>query len=404
MTSARDQAVDVLVEQLGSDAIDPDQFYDRLCAAVCRLTRLERAVLLLYDPAYRAVRPVGASGVDPELVRQIEGTLADAPIAQRALENDDVVIATGDLSGELPSHFIETTGTRAVACVPVSAGGAWLGVIFADCNGEPFELDAGERLPLRTLARGAALVASVERSTQMRERAKQLSERIALTREIHDRVMQRLFGLSLVLGAEGPLSDEDRRRAHQELRAVLTDLRGSLERQLAPSEHETRTTLRRMLDRLSRHDARVRVDWPEGVTVPERLEGLLQSVLAEALRNADKHADPSEITVALRRREEALSLQVENDGVAGAGADPADRARDDVGSPVPAGASEGGGLGLRLASIEALQHGGMLEFGPAGEGRWRVRVVCPVGDGAGEPRSTGAEANGTGDKRGEADG
>src|SRR5690606_24200537 len=114
-----------------------------------------------------------------------------------ALESDDVVVASGDLSGELPIRFIEATGTQAVACVPVSAGGSWLGVIFADCGGALFELDASERLPLRTLARGAALVASVERSTRMRERAMRLSERIALTREIHDQVIQRLFGLSL---------------------------------------------------------------------------------------------------------------------------------------------------------------------------------------------------------------
>jgi signal transduction histidine kinase len=361
MTSPRDQAIDVLVEQLGSDAIDPAEFYDRLCAAICRLTRLERAILMLYDPAYRAVRTVGSAGVDPELARQVEGTLADAPLAQRALERDDVVIASGDLSGEVPVHFAEIIGTNAVACVPVSAGGAWLGVVFADCNGAEFELDESERLPLRTLARGAALVASVERSTSMRERANRLSERIALTREIHDQVIQRLFGLSLVLGAEGPLSDEDRKRAHAELRSVLAELRGSLERQLAPPEHETKTTLRRMVDRLEEHDPRVSVDWDADVLVPDRLEGLLQSVLAEAMRNADKHASAREIHVRVRRRNGALSLQVINDGVRGT------RQGD-------------GGLGLKLAGVEALQHQGVLEYGPHEEDRWRVRIVCPVGE------------------------
>ncbi|HEY8467384.1 MAG TPA: GAF domain-containing protein [Solirubrobacterales bacterium] len=362
MTSQRDQAVDVLVEQLGSDAIDPAEFYDRLCAAVCRLTRLERAILMLYDPAYRAVRTVGSAGVDPDLARQVEGTLADAPLAQRALEQDDVVIASGDLRGEIPVRFADTIGTNAVACVPVSAGGAWLGVIFADCNGAEFELDESERLPLRTLARGAALVASVERSTSMRERANRLSERIALAREIHDQVIQRLFGLSLVLGAEGPLSDEDRKRAHAEVRSVLAELRGSLERQLAPPEHETKTTLRRMLERLEEHDPRVRVDWQEGVRVPARLEALLQSVLAEAMRNADKHANASEINVVLTHRDGALTLQIVNDGVHGT-------------------RQAEGGLGLKLAGIEALQREGVLEYGPYDDGRWRVRIVCPIGEG-----------------------
>ena len=56
-----------------------------------------------------------------------------------------------------------------------------------------------------TLGRLAALAASVERATRQDERARQLNERIELTREIHERVMQRLFGLLLALGSGEPL-------------------------------------------------------------------------------------------------------------------------------------------------------------------------------------------------------
>jgi hypothetical protein len=33
------------------------------------------------------------------------------------------------------------------------------------------------------------------------------------------------------------------------------------------------------------------------------------------------------------------------------------------------------GMGLRLAALEALQAGGLLEFGMRGEDRWQVRLV-----------------------------
>ena len=36
------------------------------------------------------------------------------------------------------------------------------------------------------------------------------------------------------------------------------------------------------------------------------------------------------------------------------------------------------GVGLRLAAFEALEHGGLVEFGPSGDGRWRVRLAVPV--------------------------
>ena len=35
-------------------------------------------------------------------------------------------------------------------------------------------------------------------------------------------------------------------------------------------------------------------------------------------------------------------------------------------------------MGLRLAAVEALQCGGVVEFGPEDGSRWRVRLVVPV--------------------------
>lgn len=367
MSSERDLAIDVLVELLGESGADVrmGEFYDRLCAAVCRLTRLERAVLLVYDDAYQAVRTVGSHRLDPAVAARLEGTLNETPIAQRALEADDVVVIS-ELEGQVPERFRRVIKTEAVACVPVAAGGRWLGVIFADCDGSSFDLDERERLPLRTLGRAAALVASVEQAAHERERAHQLDERIALTREIHEQVIQRLFALSLALGADGPLTEADRERAHKELRLVLGELRDALERWLAPSERQTKITLRRMLRRLRDQDGAIDLEWQSGLEIPRHLEPLAQSVLAEALRNARKHANPTEMRISVERRDGALILEVENDGAAPSQPE--------------------SGLGLRLAAVEALRHHGVVEFGPVDPDRWRVRLVCPFGNGADDGR------------------
>lgn len=360
---ARDQAIDVLVELLGERdaAIESPEFYERLCAALCSLTSVTRAALLLYDPGYRAVRAAGTHGVSGELAARLEGTLEETPIARRALAKDDVVVATGDLERHVPERFAELAGVQAIACVPVAAGGSWLGVIFADRGGEEFTLTVPERRTMRTLGRLAALVASVERATEQRERAHRLADRIILTREIHERVIQRLFGLMLVLGADGELSAPHRRRAHEEVRAVMAELRGALDRSLAPQERATKITLKRLLRRLQLAEPRLAVDWSNGTKVPGRLEGLAQGILAEALRNADKHANASEILVTVENGDGALSLEVTNDGAG------------DV-------AAQSEGLGLRLAALEALQHEGVVEYGPLGDGRWHLRLVCPLGE------------------------
>jgi glucose-6-phosphate-specific signal transduction histidine kinase len=96
--------------------------------------------------------------------------------------------------------------------------------------------------------------------------------------------------------------------------------------------------------------------------VPEGLEPLAVSVLGEALRNAEKHARPTEVRVAITTVDGVFALEVRNDGIAG-----------------PTGPSSG--LGLRLAAYESLQRGGVLEFGLDGE-QWRVRLVLPADDGA----------------------
>jgi hypothetical protein len=40
--------------------------------------------------------------------------------------------------------------------------------------------------------------------------------------------------------------------------------------------------------------------------------------------------------------------------------------------------TRGGGLGLRLAALEALRYEGLVEFGACPGRRWRVRLVVPV--------------------------
>ena len=95
------------------------------------------------------------------------------------------------------------------------------------------------------------------------------------------------------------------------------------------------------------------------MVVPEDVEPLAQSVLAEALRNAHKHARPSSVRVHVGRIDGTFVLEVRNDGAQ------------------PAARGKGTGMGLRLAAFEALQRGALVEFGPERQD-WRVRLVVPV--------------------------
>jgi nitrate/nitrite-specific signal transduction histidine kinase len=363
---ARTESLDVIVELLAELDTHPAglsgrPFYDRLCTALCNVAGMERAGLLLYDEARQLVVPVGSHGMGPAMLDGIYGTLEETPIAQVALSEDRVVEASGDLSPWVPERYAQFPGVETLTCTPVSAGGRWLGVIFADRGGSHFELTEAERNAMWSLGKTAALAASVRIATSQQGRARLLQARIDLAREIHDRVVQRLFGVSLVLGSEHGLSEEARRRCADEMQAALKDLRDALGRPLAPRPLDSGATLSDELARLGRHykNLPLEVVWEDGVVVPPDLEPLAQSVLAEALRNADKHASPSSVSVRVGSVDGAFVLEVRNDGAH-------ERTR-------------GTGMGLRLAAVEALGRGALLEFGPE-RSEWRVRLVVPLED------------------------
>jgi signal transduction histidine kinase len=175
-------------------------------------------------------------------------------------------------------------------------------------------------------------------------------------------VIQRLFGVSMALDGEGDLPAEARQRCAAETQAALSQLRAALQRPLGRAPRATGTTFVEEVKRLARVHPDLGVTLEAGAEgdVPSSLEPLAQSVLAEAVRNAHKHAQPTRVTVRVARLDGALVLEVANDGVIG-------RTRQ-------------AGMGLRLAALEALQLGGVTEFGERDPGIWQVRLVVPNDD------------------------
>jgi signal transduction histidine kinase len=353
-----------VLSQAEQSAIVGDAFYDRLCEAICRLAHMRRAIIFRYDAARRRVRAAGAHGLDIEQFAGAHVTVESAPIAALALKEDRVVEVSGDLVGQIPDEYaaLFPEPVRFV-CAPMIAAERAIGVILADRLLSTPPLDGAEVHVLWTLGKAAAL-ASVSRivATQA-EKAQQLEQRIDLAREIHEGVIQRLFGVSMALDGEGDLPAAARQRCASETQAALADLRIALQRPLGRAPRATGTTFIAEVDRLSRLHPALGVTLEQGGEgdVPSSLEPLAQSVLAEAVRNAHKHASPTRVTVRVRRVQGAFVLEVANDGVSGRH-------------------KRHAGMGLRLAALEALQSGGVIEFGERDPGTWQVRLVVPPDD------------------------
>ena len=336
-----------------------DDFYSRLCEGITRCTPLRRVVLFRYDSTRRRILAAGSYGVDLDLFADDFFTLETAALARDALTQDRVIELSEGLEEQLPAGYVERLQARTVVCTPISARGRWLGAILGDRGDDGPPLTAGEREVLWILGKMAALAAMARAATRQHERAVALEQRIDLAREVHEGVVQRLFGVSLALSGDQPFDEETRRRCAEEVQEALSDLRTAMQRPLGRAAAATRTTLAQEIVRLRHEYPSLGIE-TEGtvVAVPEPLEPLAQSVLAEAIRNAAKHAQASRVVVRTELDDGTFVLEVTNDG-----------AEDLADGPT--------GMGLRLALFEALQAGGLLEFGPREAGRWQVRLVVP---------------------------
>ena len=191
-------------------------------------------------------------------------------------------------------------------------------------------------------------------------------------------MIQRLFGISMAFSADQELSLDARRRIGEELKGALHDLRTALGRPLGRTARPTQMTFAEEFGRLADVHPELGLSLNAELRVPEQLEPLAQSVLVEAVRNASKHADPTQVDVSVERIDDTFVMEICNDGVHG--------------RPRPAS-----GMGLRLAALEAIQAGGIIEFGEREPGVWRCDWRCRLGVPDVNPSRLGS--GGTGDRR-----
>jgi signal transduction histidine kinase len=191
------------------------------------------------------------------------------------------------------------------------------------------------------------------------------AERRRLERDLHDGAQSRLVALALLLRSARTRAKDDPQlaamldRAQEELQTSLGELR-----ELARGIHPAVLTDRGLEPALSALVARapVPVTLEVEVEVADRLPGPVESaayfVVSEALANVAKYACATHATVAVRRVNGRVTVEVADDGVGGANAT--------------------GGSGLRgLADRVAALDGTLSLDSPAGRGT-RLQADIPL--------------------------
>jgi signal transduction histidine kinase len=190
------------------------------------------------------------------------------------------------------------------------------------------------------------------------------AERRRLERDLHDGAQSRLVALSLMLGQVHRRIEADAgaaallERARDELTTSLAELR-----ELARGIHPPALTERGLGPALrvlaARAPVPVELDTDGGDRFPAPVEIAAYFIVSEALTNVAKYAQATEATVAVRRMDGHLTVEISDDGVGGADA---------------AGGSGLRGLGDRVAALEGSLS---VQSPPGGGTRLFAVLPCP---------------------------
>jgi signal transduction histidine kinase len=164
---------------------------------------------------------------------------------------------------------------------------------------------------------------------ESRRRAKSVDEHLRLARELHDGVLQSLAAATLQLDVVSRLIDNDPAEARARVRQVEAfmleqqrELRAWVDAIRVPdvARPVPAAELSESLDRLCRRAEwqwrlRITRSLPAHGDVPRRLADELYRMVQEALCNAGKHARANAVRLGVRLGTEAVSLEVEDDGL-----------------------------------------------------------------------------------------
>lgn len=181
-----------------------------------------------------------------------------------------------------------------------------------------------------------------------------------LARRLHDTVAQRLVGIAYLLAAERQLSPELTARCRDEVEAALGELRDVLSSvgESNDAAADRGAGVEAEAQALLEAFPALELDWTPEDCAGIEPAGVVESFLVEGLRNVRKHAQPTEVAVAVTAEDGVVVIEVANDGV---------RPR--------TGASCG--VGRRLLEVEASLNGALVQSAPAGPGRWSHRLILP---------------------------
>jgi len=353
-----------------SRSLNLDEILNDALDEALKIMGMTKGQAFLLDEEPERLVLVAHRGVSEELVRYTTLLPLEASTSGLAArERRPVARAVADYPvGEL-RDLIEREGLRLVVSTPLLAKGKTLGVI--DLGTDVVRVIQPEQLTLLA-GIGHQIGVAVE-NARLYAQAQQLAvirERNRLARDLHDSVMQALYGVTLYAEAAWRrLSAGDTSVTGEHLREIRSTAQEALREmrllifELRPPVLKQEGLAAALRSRLESVEQRVGLETYFQLEIEERIapeiEETLYRVSLEALNNVLRHSYADSVHVSLWQEDQRVVLEVADDGV---GFDPV------------AVREQGGGLGLRGMEERVTRLGGKLTLASTPNEGTQVRV------------------------------
>jgi signal transduction histidine kinase len=209
--------------------------------------------------------------------------------------------------------------------IPLFAGDEALGVLMVSRAPDGRSFTEADLEMAFAFAAQASIALEIVRAREDRKRAETTRDRARIARDLHDHVIQRLFGAGLSLQAVSatvdPAASEAIETQIDVIDAAIKDIRSAIFA-LGSGDRRGKKSFR---DRILDVVAEVSDSWPMPVRVAfmgaldnviaGRLDDDLVAVVRELLTNIAKHADAETASVVVQIVDDRVELTVSDDGV-----------------------------------------------------------------------------------------
>lgn len=287
-----------------------------------------------------------------------------ATLVSVALESGEVASSSGQPTGD---KFNWQPSLGPTVAIPLAAFDQALGALTISRAEGGARFTSADLEMAADFAVQASVAIELARGRADRQRLELVEDRNRIARDLHDHVIQRLFGSGLSLQALAPKAPDAVRVAITQqvdaIDAAISEIR-TVVFALTSSATTTPTLRHRVLDVVAATSGlasapRLTFVGPVDLLVDGSLSDDVIAVVREGISNVVRHADAHTVDVAITVDEDAIDIAIDDDG-----------------NGLPAGARRSSGT--KNLATRAAQRGGMMELSSREGGGTRLHWTSPL--------------------------